>query len=256
MKKIFSLTNAVLALALIAGAICISSFRQDKTAVPDSFRTNSEGDEDTTPPRKRNRDADELRIDRLEEAMKKLDVEMSKLNEKLKNIDYNKIQRDVDASLKKVDFDKIAKDVEASVKKTDWKKMEREMKASMEKVRNIDMVKMKEQLAKAKVQMEKHQKAMKLNSEEFKGKIANAMEKAKASMEKAREEMQNMKSFTDALEKDKLIDKSKTYDIKVENGELYIDGKKQPKEVNDKYKEYYKKDNFHISNGHKNDGWI
>jgi hypothetical protein len=33
----------------------------------------------------------------------------------------------------------------------------------------------------------------------------------------------------------------------VKEGELYINDKKQPKEVSDKYRQYYKKDNFTIN---------
>ena len=61
-----------------------------------------------------------------------------------------------------------------------------------------------------------------------------------------------MKEFTDELEKDGLIDKDKGYSIEWKNGgELYINGKKQSKEISDKYKKYYKKDGWRIEmNGH------
>ena len=59
--------------------------------------------------------------------------------------------------------------------------------------------------------------------------------------------MQDLKDFTDQLQKDGLIDKKKGYSIEWKNGgELYINGKKQPKEISDKYKKYYKKDGWRL----------
>lgn len=68
------------------------------------------------------------------------------------------------------------------------------------------------------------------------------MSKAKEGMEKAKAELQELKNFTDELVKDKLIDKTKGYTIEWKNGDLYINGKGQPKSVSDKYRKYYKRD--------------
>ena len=58
------------------------------------------------------------------------------------------------------------------------------------------------------------------------------------------------------VQKDGLIDKNKGYSIEWKNGgELYINGKKQTKEISDKYKKYYKKDGWRIEmNGHGDKG--
>ena len=74
-----------------------------------------------------------------------------------------------------------------------------------------------------------------------------SMKKAKEEIAKAKLDLKNLKDFTNALDKDGLIDKKKDYKIKVEDGELFINGNKQSKETYEKYKPYYKKDNFSIN---------
>jgi hypothetical protein len=57
-----------------------------------------------------------------------------------------------------------------------------------------------------------------------------------------------MTELITALKKTGLIDTRKPYKLEVKDGELYIDGKKQSKEVRDKFKKYLKSDNYTITN--------
>lgn len=57
-----------------------------------------------------------------------------------------------------------------------------------------------------------------------------------------------MTELTTALGKDGLIDNRKLYNLEIKDGELYINGKKQPKEVSDKYRKYFRNDNYTITN--------
>ena len=59
-----------------------------------------------------------------------------------------------------------------------------------------------------------------------------------------------MKEFTEGLEKDGLINRKKGFTLEIKNGELYINGTKQSKEVNDKYHKYFKDEDYSI----KSDG--
>ena len=88
------------------------------------------------------------------------------------------------------------------------------------------------------------------------------MEKAKVDIEKAKVEMREYKSFVDGLEKDGLINKRDGYSIEHKNGELIINGKKQPADVYNKYRSFLEKhkkfnikktdDNFNINNDDHN----
>lgn len=114
------------------------------------------------------------------------------------------------------------------------------------KVSKLKMEEAAKEMEHMKANLEKQKAHIKLNSGKIKEDIEKAMKNAKKSIENAKEELRNMKEFTDVLEKDGLIDKSKAYKIEVKNGELYIDGKKQSKETSDKYRRYYRKSNFTI----------
>ncbi len=246
MKKHFTATRLVLMLGFTAATICISGFREKERTHIKSFRTHYSGD--TTTPGKRNNHPDY----ELEKAMQQVDKEMQKLDEQMKKLDFSKIQKNIDESIRKIDFDKIGKDVEASLAKIDWNKIEGDVKEAMEKVKKVDIVKMQEEMKKVQAEMEKVKVDVNINSEKIKKDVSEAMEKAKVSIEKAKVEIKLMKEFTDALEADKLIDKNKAYKIEVNDGELYINDKKQPKEVTDKFRKYFKKDNYTI----KNDGGV
>ncbi len=125
--------------------------------------------------------------------------------------------------------------------------METEIKEAMEKVKKVDMEKLKIEMEKVKEELQEQKLNMKINSEQIKEEVNQAMAKAKVSIENAKEELMLYKSFTNELEKDGLIDKKKSYKIEIKEGELFINDKKQPKDVSDKYRHYYKKENFSIT---------
>ena len=181
----------------------------------------------------------------LEAAFNKIDMDKIKLDieRSMKEIDFNKIQLEIENAMAKIDMDKIKleldklKEIDFSKMEADMKKMELEMKKigpeiekSMEKIKEIDFSKMEAEMKKVEEEMKK------IGPE-----IEKSMEKAKVEIEKAREEMKEYKNFVDGLEKDGLIDKKKDYLIKHADGELFINGKKQPTEVYNKYRSFLEK---------------
>jgi hypothetical protein len=72
------------------------------------------------------------------------------------------------------------------------------------------------------------------------------MEHARTGLEKAKKEITLLKEFTSELEKDGLVDRKKGYTIEIKSGEMYINGVKQSKEVNDKYRKYFKDEDYTI----------
>jgi len=205
---------------------------------------------DTVPKNKADkkiRDLDDV-LDELDRA--ELNVDMEKVNEQLKEamkqIDKAKIQMDVDKALKEVDMEKIKgqmekltnemdaakiqKELKESLAAVDWEKMNQQIKEQMEEVKKIDMSKLDAEMKKLEIEM--------------KGlgpKIEKEMANAKASIEKAKAEMKEYKGFVDGLEKDGLINKKEGYTIQHKNGELIINGKKQPVDVYNKYGGFLKK---------------
>lgn len=254
MKQYSFYSRIVFALAFTAVIIGFSAFSQkQQKSGTDSFRKEQfSKDDDTSTSRKRNRDEFNWNFDRLDDQMKQLDLQMKNLDFQMKNFNMEKLQEEINEGVKKIDVEKITEQIDKSIKNIDWGKMNNEV------VKNLNVSKLKmEEAAKemdhVKANLERQKVQIKLNTGRVREDIENAMRKAKRSIENAKEELRNMKEFTDALEKDGLINKSKAYKIEVKNSELYIDGKKQSKEISDKYRQYYRKSNFTINMDEEDD---
>jgi hypothetical protein len=239
MKQHLTATKFVLLLGVTAASICISGFRERDSAKVKSFRTEYGGD--TTTPGKRNSFSD----GELEKAMQQLDKQMLQLDVQLKKLDLSKMQKDMDERINKIDFEKIGKEVQASLAKIDWSQIEGDVKEAMEKMKKVDLIKVQDEIKKVSADMENLKIDLNINSEKIKKDVGEAMEKAKV-------ELKLMKEFTDALEADKLIDKKKGFKIEVIDGELHINEKKQTKEVSDKFRKFFKKDNYTIQSDGNN----
>lgn len=230
---------------------------------PHQQKTTKQNITDTVPKTrvdKKVRDLDDV-IDELDRA--ELKVNMDKVNaeleEAMKKIDMAKIKMDVDKAMKEVDMEKIKAEVEKATKEIDVAKIEQEIKESMAKV---DWDKIKEQMEEVKkIDMSKldaDMKKLEIEMKDLGPKIEKEMEKAKVEIEKAKVEMKEYKSFVDGLDKDGLINKKEGYTIQHKNGELIINGKKQPADVYSKYRSFLEKhskftikksdDDFNIDN--------
>lgn len=176
--------------------------------------------------------------DEVAKAMKEVDLQKMKadLQENLDKVDMKDMKLQIENAMKQVDAAKIQADINASLAKVDVEKI----KLELDKVKQIDMKGIEENLRKMKPEIEK------------------SMQDARQSIEKAKKELTEYKTFIDGLDKDGLIDKDKSYTIQYKNGELIINGKKQPAEVVKKYNSYLKNkkdftlkkddDNFDIHN--------
>lgn len=56
------------------------------------------------------------------------------------------------------------------------------------------------------------------------------------------EDIRRMNLLTNALEKDGLTDRQKTYKLEIKNSEFYINDLKQSKEITDKYRMHFRAD--------------
>jgi hypothetical protein len=63
-----------------------------------------------------------------------------------------------------------------------------------------------------------------------------------------KKDLKLMNQLIDGLHEDGLIDRKKPYTVQVKEGELYIDSKKQPKEVSDKFRKYFQSNNYGFMN--------
>jgi hypothetical protein len=248
MKSNSSFAKVVYVLAFIATVIGFTAFSQKPEANPFRKEQQSKGDSSHT---ERAFD-DDRRFDQLDIQLKQLDLKLDQLNEELKNLDFSKTEQEIKRAMKDVDKNRISEQVERSLQKMDWNRINRQHDKDIVTLDKAEKEEMKREIEKVKTHLEKqkfdfHFSAPKIDHEKIRLEAGEAMKKARKSMEKAREEMQQMRTFTDTLQADGMIDKSKPYKIEVKSGELYLNGVKQSKEINEKYKHFYQKNNFTIN---------
>lgn len=191
------------------------------------------------------------------------------LQESLSKIDMEKVKREMSRAMDKLDSEKIWKDVQKSFDKAKWDDMKQDLKREMDKVNSeIDFDKLKREIDIAgKSAMRELEKAKKEGSREMKAemdklrsdlkkqdfdfgkekiKLKEELEKARVQLEAVKEELSNYKSMTREMEKDGLIEQDGNYDIEFNDGNLTINGEKQPKKVVKKYRKYFKKEDVRI----------
>jgi hypothetical protein len=235
----------ILPLAILGTSISLIAWNKSHISQSEKNYSAKESVADTVPQKekiereRKIRDLDEA-LQELDKA--KLDIDMDKINSELENIrpqlqkELANANLEVKKALKEIDVAKLKSDVEASIAKIDWEKMKHDLdkvqEINMEKM-NVDMKKVDEELKKIKPDLEKN------------------LQKAKIQIEKAKSEMKEYKTFVDGLEKDGLINKKEGYSIKHKEGELIINGKKQPEDIYRKYQGFlHNHKNFSIE---KND---
>lgn len=266
MKKMTAKTGIIAGFIAFAGLSFTAIAWQDSTLLKGNQKTPLV---DTVPDK--HFDVD-MNLKELDKGMKELDVQMDKLGVELKNMDFSKINAEIEAGLKNIDFNKIKLQIEQSLKEVDLEKIEKqvkeslskvdwdkiklevdeamkhaknsinmeEIKKSLEQVKAVDMEKLKKEMEKVKEELEKNKDKMKID-------IEKEMQKAKEELKKAKVELEDTRALLDVLEKDGLINTNEDFSVELKDKVLYLNGKKQSEEVTAKYRKYFKSDSFSIS---------
>ena len=248
MNHVFQSRKIVLLAVLFFGGIASIAWRQADSTQPYHINYNRTTI-DTSRPGKHS--STEYRVNDMDKAMEHLDLEMKKMDEEMKKVDFSEINKQVKEALANIDIDKIMLETQNALKEVDWKKIKLDVDKAMKEaeagLKELDSEHFKNQMDSLRIKLKKENFAVKLDAEKMRDEAEQSMKKAKEEIAKAKLDLKNLKDFTNALDKDGLIDKKKDYKIKVEDGELFINGNKQSKETYEKYKPYYKKDNFSIN---------
>ncbi len=181
-----------------------------------------------------------------QELKRTLQTEMGRMQKEMeahmKEFDAQRIKMEIEKSLKDVDFEKIKKEVKESLDKAEWRD-NGEFKKEMEKAEK-DLEKARVEFEKAKnIDMKKLEKEMAAAREEIKNigpRLETELKKAEKELEKAKESLKETKNFIDGLAKAGLIDKEKDYTIEHKDGQLFINGQKQPESVYKQFEGYLK----------------
>ena len=256
--------NAIAAIAAIVllGGILMSF--QDSPAVHLSMKSQDLS-EDTLPEKDyrgsmKMKDFDNL-MNQLDNTMlqagdllKNINLEQirKQVQNSLKQVDMEKIQRDIELSLKQINLDKIMEEVTSSLKSIDWannkalinqalSEAKQEIEKSRAEIAHIDMKEIKKDLENARLEIEKSK--WEINKID----MNKIMDEAKDGIEKAKEELRQTRTMFSEMEKDGLVSAKDGFTIEYKDKELYINGRKQPENVTDKYRKYFSKDHFKIT---------
>jgi len=276
------------ALALVSSVVTLLAFTggPQQQQAPDGYRDYHIANHytDTIPTQKRASDRD------LDKELRQLDEAKEKL-EQMKDKDWDAISQQVEETIYKIDFDKIQRQVDEAVRRIDVEKMHREVEESLRRIdfdkiqRDLDQVNkedVKREIEKARREVENAlrneewkqelKEAQRRSRDEVQKELENAkkemarvkedmrnqqfnfkkdMDKAREEVGKAKEEMQGYQEMIYEMEKDGLLNTKENYSIGYKSGDLFINDKKQPQSVTDKYNKYFKKKNIAIK---KQDG--
>jgi hypothetical protein len=266
-------------LAIIPVGIAVTTIAWQNAGAGNSNYNNHQAQD--TVPSKHHNEFEDMRDEKdLNKAMLKLDEALKHLDNKMENIDWSKIQEQIQSSMDKVndeikdhevDMKKVQRQMDDAMKNIDFEKISKETARAMQHLNeNIDINKINEEvqggLKAAKEQMnskefhESMDAAKKINMDEVRKELENVkeemeknkfdlkeqMDNAKEGIEKAKEELKDYRELIDGLEKDGLINTKEDYSIKYKDDELYFNGKKQSLEITEKYKSYFKENNTRI----------
>jgi len=201
----------------------------------------------------------------VEKAMKEIELQKLNLEDQMKNIDMQKIQAETQEALQKINWEKMKKDMQqaqAELKNNiDYKKIESGVRRSMEetkkamaRLKEVDMQKIQRELERASEDLRANEgqvregleRAKKEIDENLHKDLRKELEKAKEGVQKATEELRSYKEMINEMQKDGLLKNDGNYNIKYKKGELYIDGVKQPGNITDKYRHYFKQENVQL----------
>ncbi|WP_207514421.1 hypothetical protein [Longitalea luteola] len=224
------------------------------------------------------RDLDkELRqLDKAQEQLEKMKEkdwnEVSRMaEESISRINFDKIQEQIDMATKSIDYEKINRQVQESLAKIDFAEIQRSIERSLDEVKKIDKEELRHELEKAQKHVqealkkeewkEELKKAQAFNRDEVKKELENArkeiakvkgelkkqqfdfskeMDKAKMEIDKAKTDMKGYQEMIYDMEAAGLLSTKEDYTIEYKNGDLFINDKKQPQEITDKYKKYFR----------------
>jgi len=255
------------AVACVVIAFITFSFTEKGESSANSFRgfseTGGQSESDTIPKRKtrqrssvdRSDNTDSRTVDQeIEEALERVEEKLERLEAELnRHYDNRSLKRAQELAINDMNLDRIRDVTQRSLLMA-----QRQYDKTMRKYEIENRLRMRDM----ELQVDKaRQLALNFNSDlrlNIENKVKVNLEKAQKNMLKAQEQLGKIKELKRDLEKDGLIKKDAPYSIEVKDGNLYINGEKQSKRVNkryrEKYEEYFKEgSNFKIQSNMNED---
>src|SRR5437868_13924121 len=187
----------------------------------------------------------------LDDALQKMDIELNQVNITLKQIEWDKISKELQNSLKDININ-VQKNIIAALDKVDMQKIKNEIERSVKAINMAqinDQIKSELEAVKLKLNSDEFRKNLeeikKINSKELQEELRKAqieidrnkidiklqLEKAAEQVKNAKVQVTQYKELVSEMKKDGLIKDDEGYDIKMKGNEHYINGKKQTCEI-------------------------
>ncbi len=150
--------------------------------------------------------------------------------------EYHKMDK-----LRKPDLEKAINQLEKAqieLQKQDWSKIEAEMQLAKEK---IEQAFQEVKKGMDKMELEKAIRQVEESIVQQKAKMKKQIIKAEAQLEKAKSQMGLLNKGLNLLEKDGLIEHNDSIKIDWEGNIMILNGKRQSKEISDRYRPFFKR---------------
>ncbi|MFN8244062.1 MAG: hypothetical protein U0X40_08425 [Ferruginibacter sp.] len=246
---------------LLTGLVALSF---EDTPLVQQQPTDTQYANDTIPEKENRNGLTRKEFDKLGD---KLDDALLEATQQIKKVDWDEISSNIAAALKAIDSKKIIgsvekamatinpgkilEDVRSSMKAIDWtdnraefqeamKKMDQELERARVEIKEVNRESLDKAMKDASAGLEKARRS--LENIDF----SKISEKVNAGLSKAKEELKQSGEMFDEMEKDGLIRNKDGFSIEYKDKELFINGKKQPEAVTDKYRKYFKRDHYKI----------
>jgi len=185
---------------------------------------------------------------------KEIDAQMQKamaeFDRSIARIDKEQLLRQVDMEKLQADMAKVQLEIEKEFSSRDWKKemktAQLEMEKALKEIKSIDPAQLKEELAKAKIEMKLSQEKLALELDRAKKEmkdnkisIKQSLEDARKDLEKTRKEYEGYRTMIGEMQQEGLIPDPKNYQIEFKGGEIYVNGVKQPATITSRYRKYF-----------------
>jgi chromosome segregation ATPase len=252
MKRTF-LKNLPLVVLIAGLAVTVVTFAQTSSG------SNKTSGADTIPKKHK-------QVRNLDDALVELDKGEEELSKAIREIDGEKIERDIRAAMKNLDVDmaKMKEEIARAMKEVDAAKISSEIQKALVEVqkelKEIDGEKIRKEVdaslsrvdkEKIKAELEKVKEIdfseMKKELQNIRPEIEKSLQEAKKDIEKARKEITSYKNLVDALDRDGHLKKEQNYKVEYKNNELTVNGKKLTADQVRKYSEHLRdKETFTI----------
>ncbi|ULQ52698.1 hypothetical protein [Flavihumibacter fluvii] len=185
---------------------------------------------------------------------KEIDAQMQKamaeLDRSMVQIDKDQLLRKIDIEMIQAELSKTQQELEKEFSKQDWQKelklAQEEMQKAMKEVSAIDQKQLKEELARVKSGMKISFESMandlakaKKEMQENKFKIKESLDEARKELEKTRREYMGYRTMIGEMQKEGLITDPQNYQVEFRDGDLFINEKKQPASVTNRYRKFF-----------------